>query len=199
MTCEFCKRAYEQKPSMRGRSQRFCSRRCAIVARTGVEPGAICSVDGCGRENKQGGLCHGHAYRKREWGDVRAEIPLRTQAPRGSVRHHHGYLVVGGANGHPNANRDGTIRVHRLVMSQMLGRPLLPSESVHHRNGVKTDNRPANLELRIGAHGMGQTVEDRVRDAVSLLSEYAPELLVPAADSWVFWLDREYGPREVAA
>jgi hypothetical protein len=48
---------------------------------------------------------------------------------------------------HPHANHAGYIREHRFVMEQVLGRLLNRTEVVHHLNGLKSDNRPENLEL----------------------------------------------------
>lgn len=75
------------------------------------------------------------------------EITWRTNA--------HGYIVG------LNSNRK-QVSQHRVIMSQHLGRELLPHENVHHMNGIKDDNRIENLELWSKSQPSGQRVEDKL-------------------------------------
>lgn len=94
----------------------------------------------------------------------------------GRTRTIHGYVKVQCPD-HPKAkggksNQGNYVLEHVLVMEKMLGRFLLPGENVHHKNGVKDDNRPENLELWLRAQPAGQRVEDLVAFAREILETY---------------------------
>src|SRR6185436_13676347 len=69
----------------------------------------------------------------------------------------HGYVLL-----RVPGKRQGA-REHRILMEKHLGRPLGKHETVHHKNGVRDDNRIENLELWAKPQPSGQRVSDLIQ------------------------------------
>jgi HNH endonuclease len=140
------------------------------------QPKAGCDFPGCERPHYALGYCQGH---RRQLLDNRPLAPLRERLGRHIDR---GYVLIFEPN-HPNARKDGYVAEHIKVMAANLGRPLERFEEVHHKNGIRSDNRPENLEL--WARGMqppGSRVSELIDAAVRVLKQYRPDLLSEPTD-----------------
>lgn len=112
-----------------------------------------CSVEGC-REplmtyHRANGTFVTMGYCRPHWADKSTRVSVGSRYMNGG-----GYIVV--------KTEEGFRLEHRLVMEEVLGRALVSPESVHHRNGIRDDNRPENLELWVGPIRHGARASDLV-------------------------------------
>lgn len=135
-----------------------------------------CEVPDCSRPHKAQGACQAHYQRLKATGSTDPDVPLQRVVGAGFTNRGYRFVPV---SRDERWLVDGltTAPEHRLVMARALGRPLNPDESVHHRNGMRDDNRLDNLELWSRFQPAGQRVEDKIDWALTILAEHAPQLL----------------------
>ena len=140
-------------------SARFCSNSCYRSHR-------LCSLPQCQRNRYSHGLCAGHLRRVKR--GLPMDSPVRTgpyAREIGDTMHlSDGYVIV--------KTPTGPMRAHRLVMEQSLGRPLYYHENIHHRNGIRDDNRLENLELWSTSQPSGQRVQEKLEWAQWFITQY---------------------------
>lgn len=116
-----------------------------------------CSISECLEARDTKGYCKKHYLRFWRHGDP--HIIKKAENGMGHINSE-GYRIIAGKY------------EHRTVMEGVLGRELLPGENVHHKNGIRHDNTPENLELWVEIQPTGQRVEDLVKLAKTILETY---------------------------
>lgn len=119
-------------------------------------------------------MCGTHYRKWRRHGDPLFVSTVHTRRKGKPIRRPDGYVHLYLPE-HPNARKDGKIAEHVKVMADRLGRPLVRGENVHHKNGIRDDNRPENLELWSRCQPSGKRVADLIRYANDLIAQYGSD------------------------
>ena len=136
---------------------------------------ATCQIEDCEKPHCSRGMCQMHYRRNKLHGNP------NTILNDGKTNDRDGYVFIRVIKG--DGNKGKYKYEHRVVMEQIIGRELLSTETVHHKNGDRKDNRPENLELWSKSQPPGQRIEDKVKYALEILELYAPEYLQQKAVS----------------
>ena len=111
-----------------------------------------CRIEGCERRAESHLLCAMHAQRFRRYGDPLYVTPESTR--RANNRQAQLARFADSQVKETTYRKRHGRHEHRVVAEQMLGRPLLPREIVHHIDGNRHNNHPSNLQVMTQADHM---------------------------------------------
>lgn len=174
-----CRECSKEFPTLRREPRVYCSRPCLLIGRGKAKRRRVQrTCKHCGRmfeihrahAERQGRGKHTGQFCSRActyayWRANPAEHPsLRNRTAFAEATDASGYIWV-------YVPGRGKVRQHRLVLEQVLGRRLDPWETVHHKNGDRSDNRLENLELWTGKQPSGVRAQDALAARLEDLEE----------------------------
>lgn len=194
--CDYCNNIFDRFPC-EIQSFNFCSKKCYYDFIKPNQNCAVCfKIRSINEMKKSKDFCHKCHYKHKKESipnyssDIRRKSFLYSRKRRGipidkpitKRKNGEGYISKTGymiyfKPDHPNSSKCGKIMGHTLIMSEHLGRPLKKGETVHHKNGIRHDNRIENLELWHSNHGRGQRVEDKIKYCKEFLEEYGYQII----------------------
>lgn len=191
-SCIICNTVFELKNN--NQRQIFCNHKCRANAYHRAKKGfplqlaylkcSVCSKNFFQKRMNNTEYCSNSC---KKLGVFRKYAGLPVEGDRKHVRgsghiQANGYRMI--SRNHPNARvrspktGNGQILEHVWIMSNHIGRPLTDKETVHHRNGIRDDNRIENLELWSHQHPPGQRVEDKIEWCKEFLEQYGYDVIM---------------------
>jgi predicted nucleic acid-binding Zn ribbon protein len=142
--------------------QKFCSSKCAGIGKSKSQGPRTCKACGAEIEHTRYSAVYCSAECRRI--GIRHAWTTRAKSAGTKRTNSYGYILV-------KVDQRTWRQEHRIVMEQKLGRPLGRQEKVHHINGIRSDNRPENLEVWENAHPPGTRKLDDVKHLILELDE----------------------------
>ena len=156
LSCKKCNSIFEAVGSKS--SRKYCSKKCGDSSKKIPIPIFECKFCKKVTERKR------TSARSYNYSSVFCSKDCSNEAQRTGSVDKNGYIVH---------SRNGKFHMeHRMVMAEHLGRKLQEHENVHHKNGMRNDNRIENLELWSTKQPKGQRVEDKITWCIEFLREY---------------------------